>query len=143
MLGDSFCKTTTNALRTWLRFTTFNPHAWGLFLQGSPRKRQRGCRERLSIPMLGDSFCKQAFRCRGKGGKGSFNPHAWGLFLQVDVNQPAWITTGNYHYLSIPMLGDSFCKSTCCVLRKPLSRVTFNPHAWGLFLQDVYDRLRT
>ncbi len=67
------------------KMTTFNPHAWGLFLQVKPffsqfenpffrvdfqspclgtlfasflRRRKNRWSEKLSIPMLGDSFCK-------------------------------------------------------------------------------------
>ncbi len=61
----------------------------------------------LSIPMLGDSFCKPMLNFE--------NPVFW-------------------YRLSIPMLGDSFCKAIGD-LNGVRNNNTFNPHAWGLFLQ--------
>ena len=37
----------------------------------------------LSIPMLGDSFCKEQTANDPELGYDAFNPHAWGLFLQA------------------------------------------------------------
>ncbi len=88
----------------------------------------------LSIPMSGDSFCKQtqgqlgetpitpfqspclgtlfASKSREEASAfqtAAFNPHVWGLFLQVEE--------------TIRVLGELF--------------ETFNPHVWGLFLQVI------
>ena len=58
MLGDSFCKL-CHVLEEYYQKTTFNPHAWGLFLQGDIGiVWLKDGKELLSIPMLGDSFCK-------------------------------------------------------------------------------------
>ena len=138
---------------------SFNPHAWGLFLQDEERYRQRQRDEAfnphawglflqvyaedasnnepsnpLSIPMLGDSFCKPTRRCSStRFTLTTFNPHAWGLFLQAYFNIVDEIIATVE--LSIPMLGDSFCK--CLIIAAALAMLssTFNPHAWGLFLQ--------
>ena len=82
MLGDSFCKLLCSSLEGG-RQATFNPHAWGLFLQVRLGVRLYLSLRVLSIPMLGDSFCKPPQR--------EDNAH-------------------RAYLLSIPMLGDSFCK---------------------------------
>ena len=133
MLGDSFCKVGLR-VRTGELMNSFNPHAWGLFLQVENLNEQW-------------RFWYQAF-----------NPHAWGLFLQALL----WCCENVPHDdLSIPMLGDSFCKLAPTTWYSPTGRLlsipmlgdsfckehvqgfscfktdAFNPHAWGLFLQGA------
>ena len=81
MLGDSFCKLPEKTEKP-LERETFNPHAWGLFLQVEFLEWQEGQKWLLSIPMLGDSFCKRRTRSPSAYKQWPFNPHAWGLFLQ-------------------------------------------------------------
>ena len=128
-----FLQVVLGELKSSLYCRTFNPHAWGLFLQVLRYTSYvYDDRDSLSIPMLGDSFCKL---------------DAWAAWIEKQC-------------LSIPMLGDSFCKletgegwfgvhtdfqSPClgtlfarllCAVNEVLKLLTFNPHAWGLFLQD-------
>ena len=111
MLGDSFCKALTILMEITKLACTFNPHAWGLFLQEEAWRSGRSGGRRLSIPMLGDSFCKPLRRQdQGRERFRAFNPHAWGLFLQAPMNMYAV---------------EGFIR-------------TFNPHAWGLFLQATH-----
>ena len=58
MLGDSFCKLFHKSRLRSVEKQTFNPHAWGLFLQVKAGLFKIPNKLGLSIPMLGDSFCK-------------------------------------------------------------------------------------
>ena len=80
-LGTLFARDKTASSPIYSKINTFNPHAWGLFLQVEEAWVGRGDGG-LSIPMLGDSFCKQKTCSQGSLKDCSFNPHAWGLFLQ-------------------------------------------------------------
>ena len=82
MLGDSFCK--LHPLHDHVCHpAAFNPHAWGLFLQ------------------------VYEYYNYTRASTKAFNPHAWGLFLQAHVS---CTFSSSRTGLSIPMLGDSFCK---------------------------------
>ena len=141
---------------------TFNPHAWGLFLQALFPNRIPDVPQLSFNPHAWGLFLQAwMYSSTAHVVMSSFNPHAWGLFLQG-----SWIDEtklGLIHFqspclgtlfarlltvtsrreidqkLSIPMLGDSFCKflRSKTLLRKGVS--AFNPHAWGLFLQDEGD----
>ena len=89
----------------------------------------------LSIPMSGDSFCKGKEHAVWGRSWEAFNPHVWGLFLQEDIlrfyknkqitrfQSPCLgtlfargvkiIVLWQLTTLSIPMSGDSFCKTMC------------------------------
>ena len=131
MFGDSFCK--------------------------SKRRLRRSTRFCLSIPMFGDSFCKNLLQTSSSTFAQTFNPHVWGLFLQAhrgrqprrmeDTFQSPCLGTlfassrsANFlnllKSLSIPMFGDSFCKTVAFTFKLKADG-TFNPHVWGLFLQVV------
>ena len=112
MLGDSFCKSRTRPSTSDLCCSTFNPHAWGLFLQ--------------------DGHASQLW-----GFDPTFNPHAWGLFLQELDSIRRRVEEAD---LSIPMLGDSFCKHEPHHVGRSQPHGAFNPHAWGLFLQGEKSR---
>ncbi len=83
MSGDSFCKYIPKGRIVHAVGNTFNPHVWGLFLQGVRSSSKPYISLILSIPMSGDSFCKE-----------SLAPN------EVEERPE----------LSIPMSGDSFCK---------------------------------
>ena len=127
MLGDSFCKLRQRGIKPedvedfqspclgtlFARLLTpagevydaraFNPHAWGLFLQDIAEITGNYITINLSIPMLGDSFCK--------------------LLLFLSKRKDA-------KTLSIPMLGDSFCKLKAEVIRS-VEKVYFQSPCLG------------
>ncbi len=131
MLGDSFCKLTLSeellvvllpfnphawglflqdfnvlAYRDFIK-KTFNPHAWGLFLQEMLDAEIEKSKKRLSIPMLGDSFCKSGTGCNVRDGIQNFQSPCLGTLFASRHTATDKTVLG---VLSIPMLGDSFCK---------------------------------
>ena len=125
MLGDSFCKEELQR-RIAEEAGTFNPHAWGLFLQARSLPLPSASGKALSIPMLGDSFCKLTVIAGGKLLKVAFQSPCLGtLFASF-----GWVNEKSIrNYLSIPMLGDSFCKylsrriSSRCLISFQLSLI--------------------
>ena len=136
---------------------TFNPHAWGLFLQVCWMSMQRGQYLGFQSPCLGTLFARPQTRqvqgstrnfqspCLGtlfaRGGRGM--PPARPSSLSIPMLGDSFCklffretTTNALRTLSIPMLGDSFCK-TGDVQGILGTQETFNPHAWGLFLQAI------
>ncbi len=107
-LGTLFASLVEADAADFVHFPPFNPHVWGLFLQGNTTKSSNGLLTGLSIPMSGDSFCKTI------------------KFLRRRLERNG---------LSIPMSGDSFCKCFPMAAWNP-AVFSFNPHVWGLFLQD-------
>ena len=82
--------------------------------------------------MLGDSFCKNPGRGRRRRSNNNFQSPCLGTLFASEVKKGMWI----YDYqLSIPMLGDSFCKPNTWYIAYHPPPDAFNPHAWGLFLQ--------
>ncbi len=107
MLGDSFCKLALEEHYAEHGCFSFNPHAWGLFLQVGNRMGNRMGNRTFNPHAWGLFLQVRMLLMLSFLGVGPFNPHAWGLFLQGGRLV--------YHdedgeYLSIPMLGDSFCK---------------------------------
>ena len=91
----------------------------------------------LSIPMLGDSFCKEE-DVRGEEEALLLSiPMLGDSFCKLETTLSP---RENNVRLSIPMLGDSFCKTIGQHIGSFQLYLTFNPHAWGLFLQDVWCR---
>ncbi len=160
MLGDSFCKLITPStprsrllsfqspclgtlFASWLksygetlRSLTFNPHAWGLFLQGHLRV-VRSFQEAYSFqsPCLGTLFASLQWGQSAMIQALTFQSPCLGtLFASHRSNGTQ---KPGRHRLSIPMLGDSFCKFEGFRPEKT-HFLPFNPHAWGLFLQAFF-----
>ena len=106
MFGDSFCKS-AGSCRVRRPSLAFNPHVWGLFLQEKEKVMRELKEKLLSIPMFGDSFCKDIFSPSFQPMDiRTFNPHVWGLFLQAD-NEVRDNVAGGIGFQS-PCLGTLF-----------------------------------
>ena len=114
--------------------TSFNPHVWGLFLQDGWGGGEARAGEDFQSPCLGTLFAR-----KGKCNLLSFfhrhfqSPCLGTLFASRGDGQH----NGDGQHLSIPMSGDSFCKSSGGWRRSSSRGTTFNPHVWGLFLQAI------
>ena len=132
-LGTLFASAIIRIKRILLHLRVFQSPCLGTLFASYERRLTEKERKGLSIPMLGDSFCKYVFCPREERAVTYLSiPMLGDSFCKLYNSQSSvW----SHLNLSIPMLGDSFCKIYGHDLGVGRRYKAFNPHAWGLFLQ--------
>ena len=161
MFGDSFCKELAKILVKAIK-TPFNPHVWGLFLQEEGREREAPSECFAFNPHVWGLFLQEKNDCETAPQRFGFQSPCLGTLFARDARL---VMPLHLLKLSIPMFGDSFCKYVffyICIIKKKgfqspclgtlfartengassqaLAISSFNPHVWGLFLQEKYGK---